>query len=347
MSKGYGIEQVVAEDRAYTGSRFSEVREAVFARPYEQLPTYAVTFGRVVHGLLPFGKDYAFRQASARAIDSHADLRWGPDGRGFRRLVHPNGICLSGRWEITERTEYSGYFKQGSQGLVLGRYSTCCTETRRGHSRSLALVAKLFPTMDPQHPNPLRPASLITQQDLGGAYSRYINDAVLTNAPDTTSFRRGSGLPVLMVTGLVFNFVDREPAIRQLYEIAELGKPVDEPTRTPAFLRLLVAADQPRIEGDELDFRREIMAQLFDPGNPLPTRRLTFNVEVTDSGETHGPAVYQHREFHNWRRIGTLTFDDAVASYNGDFVIHFHHPTWRTDRNDPSTATRVAEHKRT
>jgi len=152
---------------------------------------------------------------------------------------------------------------------------------------------------------------------------------------------------VLMVTGLVFNFVDREPAIRQLYEIAELGKPVDEPTRTPAFLRLLVAADQPRIEGDELDFRREIMAQLFDPGNPLPTRRLTFNVEVTDSGETHGPAVYQHREFHNWRRIGTLTFDDAVASYNGDFVIHFHHPTWRTDRNDPSTATRVAEHKRT
>jgi len=34
-------------------------------------------------------------------------------------------------------------------------------------------------------------------------------------------------------------------------------------------------------------------------------------------------------------------FDDAVASYNGDCVIHFNHPTWRDDRNDPLTATRV------
>jgi hypothetical protein len=26
-------------------------------------------------------------------------------------------------------------------------------------------------------------------------------------------------------------------------------------------------------------------------------------------------------------------------------VIHFNHPTWRGDRNDPSTATRVNERK--
>jgi hypothetical protein len=31
----------------------------------------------------------------------------------------------------------------------------------------------------------------------------------------------------------------------------------------------------------------------------------------------------------------------AVASYNGDFVIHFRHPTWRDDQNDPASATRV------
>jgi hypothetical protein len=33
-------------------------------------------------------------------------------------------------------------------------------------------------------------------------------------------------------------------------------------------------------------------------------------------------------------------FDEVVASYNGDFVIHFHHPPWRNDRNDPSTLAR-------
>jgi len=40
-----------------------------------------------------------------------------------------------------------------------------------------------------------------------------------------------------------------------------------------------------------------------------------------------------------------LTFTAAVASINGDRVIHFHHPTWRADPNDPSTATRQNEKK--
>jgi hypothetical protein len=35
-----------------------------------------------------------------------------------------------------------------------------------------------------------------------------------------------------------------------------------------------------------------------------------------------------------------ITFDAAVASFNGDHVIHFNHPPWRFDRNDPSTAFR-------
>ena len=66
---------------------------------------------------------------------------------------------------------------------------------------------------------------------------------------------------------------------------------------------------QPRIPGPDLDSRDEIMAQIFDRGDPTPKR--------------------------------TLTFDNAVISYNADFVIHFRHPTWRDDRNDPRTATRV------
>ena len=33
----FGTEQVTAEDRAYRGSRFSEVRDAMFANPYQQV----------------------------------------------------------------------------------------------------------------------------------------------------------------------------------------------------------------------------------------------------------------------------------------------------------------------
>lgn len=350
----FGAEAVTAEDREYTGARFSEVREALFANPYQVIwgrdgerpwPVYAVTLRSVLRGILPWRRPYFFRKATERAVDSHADLRWGPDRRGFRRLLHPNGICLTGLWEITEDTGYSGYFRKGSRALLVGRYSTCCTETRRGHTRSLALVGKLFPTTDPDHPRPLPTASFITQQDIAGEDTDYINDAELRNAPDVHAWRRGSGVPVLLVTGAIFRRVDKEPSHRQLYQIAELGKPAGEPTRAPVFMRLLVAPEQPRIAGAALDFRDEIMAQIFDRSDPVPKRRLIFHVETTDEGSTHGPAAFQRRTFRNWRFIGTLAFDDAVASYNGDFVIHFNHPTWRDDRNDASTATRVGGQK--
>jgi hypothetical protein len=338
------------EDAKYRGARFSEVRDAVFANPYQKvwggkneppLPVYKVTLSSVLAGLLPFGKPYQFLAAARRTVDSNADVRWGADRRGYRRLLHPNGICLIGRWEITEETPYSGYFKQGSKGLAITRYSTCCTETRRGHYRSLSMVGKIYPTLDPNHAEPLRPASFITQQDLGGDRTDYINDAELRNAPDTRFWRRGLGVPILLTTGMVFLRADKEPSIRQLYEIAELGKPKGEPTRAPEFMRFLVAPEQPRIEGEGLDYRDEIMAQIFDRGDTKPKRTLTFNIEVTDEGTTRGLPVFQRRSFKNWRRIGRMVFDNAVASYNGDFVIHFHHPTWRDDRNDPSTATRV------
>jgi hypothetical protein len=344
-TESFGTEQVTEEDRTYHGSRFSAVRDALFADPYQKvwggageppLPTYEVTLRTVLRGLL---------QASVRAVDSHADLRWGTDGKGFLRLLHPNGVCLTGLWEITEETPYSGYFRKGSRALTVGRYSTCCTETRRGHTRSLALVGKLFPTTDPSHAEPLQTASFFAQQDFGGEQTDFINDAELRNAPDTRLWRRGLGVPILMFSGISFLRADKEPTLRQLYQIAELGKPQDEPTRAPAFMRLLMAPGQPRIAGDGLDFRDEIMAQIFDRGDPAPKRTLTFEIEVTDEGTTRGTPVFERRTFSNWRPIGKLVFDHAVASYNGDCVIHFNHPTWRADRNDPATATRVNERK--
>lgn len=347
----FGFQELTDEDRAYQGSRFRDVVDALFANPYQRvwggkgeppLPVYDVTFGSIARGILPRRAPHAFAHASERAIDSGADLRWGPDRKGFRRLLHPNGVCLIGQWRITADTPYSGYFTKGSVALAVCRYSTCCTEQRRGHTRSLSLVGKLFPTTDPNHATPLRTANFITQEDIGGARTHSINDAELRNAPDITVMRRGTNAPILLTTGLVFSRVDKEPGIRQLYQIAELGKPTDEPTRAPEFMRLLVARDQPTIAGDDLDVRDEIMAQIFDRGDPTPKRTLRFAIEVTDTGELSGTRLRQRRTFQNWQPIGELTFDNAIVSYNGDHVIHFNHPTWRDDRNDPATATRTS-----
>ncbi len=349
-----GIEGITDEDRTYGGSCFSDVEAALFANPYQKtwsapgeppMPVYKVTLANMLRGMRLARKDFAFQKATERAVDLHADLRWGPDRKGFRRLLHPNGICLTGVWQITASTPYSGYFAEGAKGLIVGRYSTCCGETQRGVSRSLALAGKLYPTADRDHREPLLPAHFFTQQDIGGAHTDYINDVELRNAPNTTVWRRGTGTATLLVTGIVFGRVDKQPSIRQLYQIAELGKASSEPTRAPAFMRLLVAPEQSRIEGSALDFRDEVLAQIYDRGEPEPKRELTFHIEVTDAGETHGPQVFERRTFSGWRHIGKITFQRAVASYNGDFVIHFNHPTWREDRNDPSTATRVQGRK--
>jgi hypothetical protein len=347
----FGPEGVTNADRAYTGSRFSEVRAANFANPYAPkwgvpeappLPRHSVTLRRALSGVLPFGEPWRFLQAARRAVDAHADLRWGIDGKGFRRILHPNAVCLTGTWEIDEApagTAYTGHFKAGSRALLIARYSTCCTETRRGHNRSQSLVGKLYPTLDAEHREPLRTASFFTQEDLGGTAATHINDVELRNAPDTTPLRRGAGLLTFILTGFVFILSDKEPDNRQLYEIAELGKPDSEKTRAPEFMRLTVDSTQPRVDGADLDFRDEILGQIYDRGAGEPRRTLTFRIEVSDEGRKEGVFV-QRRIITNWKRIGRLVFREAVASYNGDFVIHFHHPHWRNDRNDPASVAR-------
>jgi hypothetical protein len=347
----FGIEGITEEDRAYNGSRFSDVCDAIFANPYQKiwggeggppLPFVGPTLSSLLRRTLPLGQPY-FGQAAKRTVDSHADLRWGPDGKGFRRLIHPNGVCLTGLWEITEPTEYTGYFRKDSHALVVGRYSTGAN-TKRGKLRAQALAGKLFPTTDPSHPKPFRTANFFAMEDIAGENTRYINDAELRSAPNVTPWRSGKAGPflALAVAGVVFTLVDKTASMRQLYPIAELGKPLEERTRAPLFMRLLASSEQPRIEGDGLDIRDEILAQIYDKGDPVPKRKLIFHIEVTDEGTRRDILGFVRCSFKNWRRIGKLTFDNAVASYNGDRVLHFNHPGWRDDQNNPATANRAA-----
>ena len=346
----YGPEDVTLDDEAYHGSTYAEVRRAIFANAYYRtwgtpgdppLPVYATSLRRALSGVLPFGGKWRFGAAARRTVASHADLRWGPDWRGFRRIVHPNGVCLTGTWEIDDAVpgpSYSGYFRAASRALIVARYSVCCTETRRGRSRSLSMVGKLFPTTNPDHTDRLRTANFITQEDLGGSRSTDIGAVEIRNAPDVTPWRRGGGLPVFLVTGLALAKADAETTVRQLYEIAELGKPQDEPTRAPAYMRLMTEV-LPSAGEPDLDVREEVLARIYDRGNPRPQRALVFHIDVADDADVRGRLVKRVR-VREWHRIGRIVFREAVVSYNGDFVLHFHHPEWRRDRNDPGTVAR-------
>src|SRR5256885_10584429 len=99
---------------AYAGSSFGEVWNQVASDPYAELPHYAVTvtsfFGFLENKIL---------EASRRTLADHSDLL-----PRFRKLLHPNGVCLAGTWNITAPTPWSGYFRQGSHGPFIARAPT-------------------------------------------------------------------------------------------------------------------------------------------------------------------------------------------------------------------------------
>jgi len=346
----FGAEGITPEDKGYQGSRFSEVKAAIFANPYQKvwggpdeppLPYYRTTIRSVYAGSWPGGQPQ-FKLASMRALDSAIDLRWGEDRKGFRRLVRPNGVCVTGIWEITEDNPYSGYFKKGMRCLVIGRVSAGVSITLWGLRRSYGIVLKLYPTLDENHENLLETANVFMIDDLGGTRASRIVDVELTNAPQVTGFNRGNEIPILIKEGLVFELVDRMATVRQVYPIAELGKTPDEQTRAPEFMRLRASPGHPVV--NEEDVRNEVMAYIFDKGNPEPKRTLCFDISVSDRGKRSGFVFFpkgQRQTITDWQTIGKVSFSNGVVSYNGDFVIHFHHPTWRNDRNDPSTAVRI------
>ena len=74
-----GAQGIREEDRRYQGSRFDEVRAALFANPYKEVwgapgedpwPVYKVTLGSVLRGILPFGRRYQFLAAARRTVDA-------------------------------------------------------------------------------------------------------------------------------------------------------------------------------------------------------------------------------------------------------------------------------------
>jgi len=116
--------------------------------------------------------------------------------------------------------------------LVVARYSTCCAETRRGRTRSLSMVGKLFPTTDPNHATPLKTANFMTQDDIGGSDTEFINAVELRNAPDTTLSRRGSGVPILQALTIVKETsgnVVVSDAVSSVHESVKEGETITAP----------------------------------------------------------------------------------------------------------------------
>lgn len=315
--------------------------------PYTELPTYKLDKKRINSG--------EFEKNSARTIDTHFDLK----ENDRIKIVHPNGVCVTGRWNITQEYQanpYSGYFSNGRQGLVLARLSsegdlvTIPEELKpiSGHISgkkyiSYGLVGKLFSTSDPGDTNPYKPAHFVVQTDIGGQTSSDLSDVEMMNAPDVTAARRGlvdggfigGGARILARTAKAFDSVDESNSIRQTYEIAELSKLAQVSTNAPKYLNL-VASTRHRKQLAKGDFRISIKDYI------KKNAEISFDILVANQGrkDTKTTLLQKTIVTEPWKKIGELKFDDAVTSRVCDAQLHFHHPAWRQDRNDPKSRVR-------
>ena len=109
----------------------------------------------------------------------------------------------------------------------------------------------------------------------------------------------------------IFSEADKNPSIRQLYEISHLGEANNKNIITPKWMKI-EAQDSIRV--DKKDFRDELKIK--------DGEKLIFNIFVASR------MVDEKKE---WMRIGTITLSDSVVSKSCDRRLHFHHPKWRDD----------------
>jgi hypothetical protein len=294
----------------YKGSRASEVWAIVQEGEYNELPRFKVTAG----SFFGFLQD-RLEAASARTlVDGNDTLPT------FRKLLHANGICLKGTWNITEPSPFTGYFQEGSQAVIIARASAALSEVNQGENRSLGLAGKLYPTVDDNHQEPLKTANFFVIDDLGGTYIPHFRDAPMTNDISSISFGLDNAPNALVAAAAGRALQAAEKAaggkdafIRQLYPVSELGETNKTLAITPRWIKI---QGQTGSRENFRDFRDELRVE--NHGGVL-----NFDIFVSSEGERGQAKV--------WQKIGYIEFTESVASEGCDNRLHFAHPQWRED----------------
>ena len=85
-----------------TQQSFNDIWNEVISDPLDTLPQNKTSFIKLVEK----SKNSILEDAH-RTLNSNANIL-----EPFDKLVHPNGICFKGIWNIDTQNIYSGYFKK-------------------------------------------------------------------------------------------------------------------------------------------------------------------------------------------------------------------------------------------
>ena len=265
----------------YQGSTFAEVKEVAFSGPYDVLPNHKGVGPTTVLQLL---------NDAARNLHDRRDIR-----PAYNKLIHSNGICYTGLWEIDQPSPYTGYFATGSRGLLIVRASVAGPFLKQGFKRALGIAAKVYPTLNPHEQ--VWPGNFVTVSSLSGSRAKHILDVEPLNYPSV-----GRALPANVINRLFFRLVDTRPGYRQLYPISTLGLKRGDRIVTPDLMLLRPAEGTPRI--DAKDFRDEMRLKNYGG-------TLVYDILVKSFAAA------------SWTRIGKMTFTEDAISEGGDKRLNF------------------------
>ncbi len=282
-------------------NQFKAVWDQIKSDPVKKLPQVKVSYSK----LAARGKNIILSDAK-RTLESNADIL--PQ---FEKLAHPNGICFKGTWNITAPNKYSGYFRKDTNALIIVRASSALSNTKSGELRSFGFAGKIFPTTNPLKTNLESTANFFLIDDLGGTRAKHYTDVSMTNTPPATItsevFKNFLYAAKLAST---FSKSDKNPKIRQVYEISELGEKENKTVITPRWMKVKALSGQ---TVDQADFRNELS---------INNKNLVFKISVASE-------IIKGKK--NWLDIGLITLDSSVISNSCDHRLHFHHPKWRSN----------------
>lgn len=243
--------------------------------------------------------------SAVRTVNDHSDY-FGY----FPKLVHANGTCFSGVWEITEDSPYSGLFKKGSSALMIGRISTPSPQTTNEKPRAFGFAGKLFPTRDQNER--VTTANFFTINSF--------NDLDVPHALDVAYVNEPPAVPnfVLDQINAVFAKADINPNVRPLYPIARAGQASGTPAVTPKWMRISVAPGVRSFSANDADFREELSAKNYPNG-------LVFDISVSNTTK-------DVNDINGWQYLGRIRTSTMVTSFGCDRRLHFSHPKF----NDPA-----------
>lgn len=295
LSSYADVKQVLLDEGAPQVS--SQVSQELQVYQQGQLPQYQMN----VRSVFEFGSA-GLEKAAKRTISDKSDYL-----DRLPKLLHPNGVCVMGKWHIAKDSPYTGAFAANTENLFVGRISVAMQETTSDSGRGFGFAGKLFPTLNENEP--VATENLFTVDVLMGTKIKRFLDTATTNEPeigfDLWLIKLGLKIASALTTA------DENPGFRPVKNLAMMGNSNEVAPKYPHWIRLSTAKEMQR--NNQPDFRAEVVQAVDE------NKELVFYIDGSDTTKDRSKNV-------GWKRLGEIRVSQAVVSYGCDRRLHFSHP---------------------